>query len=276
MRSAKELALDKKIIEALEAHSPVGKALEAARLIMADEEIQVIQEYANNVSIVRLGYNDHGPVHMHCVALNVIKMLGLLKQAGIKTSLEKEGVGNFEDSLIATIFAAMLHDLGMSIGRQDHELHSAYLAAPILDRLLSKLFPDELGFLESLQKKVMIRSLALESISGHMGNRSIYSLEAGVVQVADGCDMTKGRARIPIALHSPRMGSIHQYSANSIEEVRLSQGEEKPIHIEVIMSSEVGLFQVEEVLMTKIASSTAKQHIELYAHVQGGEPKRYL
>jgi metal-dependent HD superfamily phosphatase/phosphodiesterase len=42
------------------------------------------------------------------------------------------------------------------------------------------------------------------------------------------------------------------------------------------MSSEVGLFQVEEVLLGKIAASTAKPYIELYAQVQGGEPKRYL
>jgi metal-dependent HD superfamily phosphatase/phosphodiesterase len=42
------------------------------------------------------------------------------------------------------------------------------------------------------------------------------------------------------------------------------------------MSSEVGLFQVEEVLLGKIAASTVKGYIELYALLEGGEPKRYL
>ena len=271
MRSQKEQSLDIKIIEALEALGLSGKVLEGTKLITADEEVQAIQEYANNVSIVRLGFNDHGPVHMRTVALNAIIMLGLLRKAGIKTSLESEGVADFDDSLVAVIYAAMLHDLGMGIGRQDHEIHSAYMALPILDRLLSKVYSKD------LQKKVMIRSLALEGISGHMGNRTIHSLEAGVIQVADGCDMTKGRARIPIALnHPPRAGHIHQYSANSIEEVRLSRGKEQPIRIEVLMSSEVGLFQVEEVLLAKIAASTAKPYIELYAQVQGEEPKQYL
>ena len=89
--------------------------------------------------------------------------------------------------------------------------------------------------------------------------------------------MTKGRARIPIALgHSPRTGHIHQYSANSIEEVRLGPGQEKPIRIDVLMSSEVGFFQIEEVLMGKIAASTAKLYIELYAQVLDQTPKRYL
>jgi metal-dependent HD superfamily phosphatase/phosphodiesterase len=271
MRSGKEQALDVKIRETLQALGVSAKVLEAADMIISDEEIQAVQEYANNVSIVRLGYNDHGPVHMRTVLLNAVIMLGFLREAGIKTSLETEGVGEFDDSLIAVIYSAMLHDLGMSMGRHDHEIFSMHLAYPIIERQLSLIYKD------SLQKKVTVRSLALECISGHMGNRPVYSLEAGIAQVADGCDMTKGRARISMALsQNHRPGSIHQYSANSIEKVRLTKGREKPIQIEVLMSSEVGIFQVEEVLLTKIASSTAKPYIELYAYVEGEEPKRYL
>jgi len=271
MRSAKEQALDVKIRETLQGLGVSAKVLEAADMIVSDDEIQAVQEYANNVSIVRLGYNDHGPVHMRTVLFNAVTMLGFLREAGIKTSFETEGIGDFNDSLIAVIYGAMLHDFGMSLGRQDHELFSIHLAYPIIDRQLSLVYKN------SLQKKVMTRSLALECIAGHMGNRPVYSLEAGIVQVADGCDMTKGRARIIMSLsQNHRPGSIHQYSANSIENVRLTKGQEKPIRIEVLMSSEVGLFQVEEVLLTKIASCTAKPYIELYAYVEGEEPKRYL
>jgi metal-dependent HD superfamily phosphatase/phosphodiesterase len=42
------------------------------------------------------------------------------------------------------------------------------------------------------------------------------------------------------------------------------------------MSSQVGLFQVEEVLLGKIAASTVKNHIELYAQVNQDEKRRYL
>jgi metal-dependent HD superfamily phosphatase/phosphodiesterase len=198
-------------------------------------------------------------------------MLGLLRDAKIQTSLEKEECGSFEDSLTAVLLASILHDIGMSIGRQDHELHSSYLAYPIIDRLLARVFPD------SIEKRVIIRSMAVEGISGHMGNRTIYSLEAGVILVADGCDMQKGRARIPMALSEhPKVGDIHKYSANSIEDVSIGKGKEKPIRIDVSMSTEVGLFQVEEVLLQKIAASTAKIYIELYAQVRENEPKRYL
>jgi len=271
MRSQKELALDSKIIKAVSRLSPAGIALKAAELLAADDEIQALQEYANTVSIKRLGYNDHGPVHMRTVALNGVIMMELLRGAGITTSLETEGSGTYDDSLTAVLIAAYLHDLGMSVSRQDHELHSAYISYPIMDRILAGVFPDNAG------KRVMIRSLALEGIAGHMGNRQIHSLEAGLILVADGCDMEKGRARISLALaQGPRVGDIHQYSANSIENVLIRAGQEKPIRIEVQMSSEVGLFQVEEVLLGKIAASTVKAYIELYAMVNGENARRYM
>jgi metal-dependent HD superfamily phosphatase/phosphodiesterase len=75
---------------------------------------------------------------------------------------------------------------------------------------------------------------------------------------------------------SSRQGDIHKLSANVIKDVRISRGKDNPIHLEIQMSSEVGLFQIEEVFLPKIAKSTAKTYIELYALVDNGEPKRYL
>ncbi len=271
MRSPKEIALDQKIIDAVARLDQTGRVTEAARLILKDDEIQSLQEYANIVSIKRLGYNDHGPVHMRTVAYNVVIMMGLLRKAQIKTNLEQEECGTFEDSLTAVLFASSLHDIGMTIGRQDHELHSTYMGYPIIDRMLNVLYPDD------ILKRVIIRSLAIEGIAGHMGSRTVSSLEAGIILVADGCDMKKGRARIPIALgNSPKVGDIHKYSANSIEAVKIFPGKEKPIRIEVHMSSEVGLFQIEEILLGKINVSPAKPYVELYAIINDGEPKQYL
>ena len=42
------------------------------------------------------------------------------------------------------------------------------------------------------------------------------------------------------------------------------------------MSAEVGFFQIEEVLLTKIGMSPAKQFVELYAGVLGQEMKCYI
>jgi len=269
MKSSTEVNVDIKLIDYVNSLNLSMNVMKCLKLLLANEELQAAQDYANKVSIVRLGFNDHGPVHMRTVALNAVIMLDLLRKAGIKTSLESDGIGDFEDSIIAVLIAGMFHDLGMGMGRQDHELHSMILAQPYIDKFLNEIFGND------LHKKTMLRTVALEGIRGHMGTITVSSIEAGIIQVADGCDMTKGRARI--AMHNnAKTGHIHQYSANSIEEVNIIAGKEKPIRVDVYMSSEVGFFQVEEVLMTKIAQSTAKSYIELYANVMGEDEKRYL
>ncbi len=245
--------------------------LKIMELLVDDDEIQCIQDYANNVSILRLGFNDHGPVHMRTVCRNALKMIKIINIAGIQTSLEKEQAGTFSDSVSAICLAGFMHDFGMTIGRQDHELYSGIIAYNIINRILDTVLKDD------LRRKVVIRSLALEGIIGHMGGRKIHSLEAGIIQIADGCDMTKGRARIPMELNkTPTVGDIHKYSANSIEKVKILAGQEKPIRIEVNMSADVGFFQIEEVLLQKINASPAKKLVELFAGVNGNELKQYL
>ena len=241
------------------------------KYLFADEELQEMQEYANNVSIRRLGFNDHGPVHMRQVVGNAIKMLNILHEAGIRTSLEIEEIGTFEDSMCAVILAGLMHDLGMAIGRQGHEEMSVLLAQPIIDRTLLHVFPD------NLHRRVIIKSVATEAIIGHMSSRKIHSIEAGILLIADGCDMTKGRARIPMAINTtPKVGDIHKYSANAINRIGIHRGERKPIKIDIEMSGDVGFFQIEEVLLTKIDSSPSKEYVELYAGVAGQERKCYL
>lgn len=266
MKSKKEEVLGDILLKMLS-----GRPLKAAEFLIKDKEIHNLQEYANVVSIKRLNFNDHGPVHMITVAINAIKMANLLNAAGIKLNLEAEGIGTFEDSKTAMVTAAFIHDIGMTIGRENHEKNAVILAYPILNRILEKLYPND------FQKVVIIRSLIMECIVGHMGTQKIHSLEAGTILVADGCDMEKGRARIPMLINTAsRVGDIHKYSASEINKVRIEKGEEKPIKINVEMNESVGFFQVEEVLLGKVNFSPVKPYVELYACVTGRAPKRYL
>src|SRR5574344_2872572 len=180
MKLPKEISIDKKITEALEAlindkHEKDNLPLKAAEELMNDSEVEAVQNYSNDVSIMRLGFNDHGPVHMRTVCLNAIIMLSILHKAGIKTSLQTEDAGTFADSATGVVLASFLHDFGMSIGRQDHELYSVFLALPIIERILGKLIPGD----ENLTRRVVIRSIAMEGIVGHMGTRKIHSVEIG-------------------------------------------------------------------------------------------------
>lgn len=278
MTSPKELSMNQKIVsltkEIIELTSEKDDLpLKVVQLLIDDAEVQAIQDYANTVSIVRLGFNDHGPVHMRTVCRNALKMLKVFYQAKIQTSLEKEQAGTFADSVTAVILASFFHDFGMTVGRQDHELYSAIIGQPIINSILKKVLPEE----KDLKRRVTIYAMAMEGIIGHMGTRKIHSVEAGIILVADGCDMTKGRARIPMEINTkPSVGDIHKYSANSIEKVKILAGEEKPIKIEVHMSAVVGFFQIEEVLLQKISCSPIKDFIELYAGIDDDEMKKYL
>lgn len=266
MKSPYELVLEQRLFSMLS-----DEALEIARFITADEEIHHWQELANSVSIRRLGYNDHGPVHMRKVAINAMNMFNILQDADIKMSLVKEESGTESDSRIAILLASFLHDIGMAMGRQNHEVSSFILADRIIDRVLETVLPN------SLIRHLAIKSIVLEGIMGHMTHHAISSLEAGIILVSDGCDMEKGRSRIPMLIsQESRVGDIHKYSSSSVEKVHIEKGTEKPIEISIEMSASVGFFQVEEVLISKINASTIKQFIELYANVIGRDVKRYM
>lgn len=275
-KTIKEESLEKKILQLLtemvdNSSTKDPLPIRIVETMLADAEIKAIHDYSNTVSIVRLGLNDHGPVHMKTVCYNAIKMLKILHKAGVPTCLQKESVGTFTDSLCAVVIAALLHDAGMTIARKGHELYSGILAYNIIREKLLALLPDD------VHRRTVIQSVAMEGILGHMATNPIHSIEAGLILIADGCDMTKGRARIPLEIPTkPTEGDIHKYSANSIEKVKIHHGAERPILIEVHMKSEVGFFQVEEVLIPKIQSSPAKHLVELYAGVEGEEMKRYI
>jgi uncharacterized protein len=266
MKSPLEINLENEICRMLD-----GKTLEIAKYIFNDQEIKCYQDNANVVSIKRLGYNDHGPVHMRKTVLNAVKMFNIFVEAGIKPNLVKEEAGTADDSRIAVLLAAFLHDTGMTVGRENHEMISVILAAQLIDRILKDNMKSETA------RQVAIKSIALEGIMGHMTKYTVASLEAGIILIADGCDMEKGRARIPMLINQEsKVGDIHKYSSSAIEKVTIEKGLEKPLKITIEMSASVGFFQVEEVLFGKIDASSVKQYIELYAFVTGRDVKKYL
>ncbi|MCF7920455.1 MAG: phosphohydrolase [Candidatus Cloacimonetes bacterium] len=265
-KSAKQSHLENKVLRKLQ-----GRSYKIAEYIFQDEEILALQDYANVVSIKRLGFNDHGPVHMLTATLNALTMLELLASAGILLNLEQEGIGDLDDSRVVVLISSLLHDIGMTVARDRHEFMSVNLATPIINRILDKFYSDDIG------KRVILRSMAIECIFGHMATQTIHSLEAGLVLIGDGCDMEQGRARISQKLSdSAKRGDIHRYSSSAINKVILKKGTIRPIKIAVEMSESVGFFQIEEVLYPKIQSSPVKKYIELTAGVTGKEVKQYL
>lgn len=243
---------------------------EVVSRILHDPELEAMQEAANHVSIVRLGYNDHGPVHMRKVTLNALRILDMIHVSGAMPSLVHEGKGTYLDSQFAVIFAGLIHDVGMVVTRIHHEWHSLHLSEILIDKYLREVYPDT-------KKRRLVHGMIYEAVIGHMATDKIFSVEAGTVLVADGTDMTRGRARIARKLAtSPAIGDIHRHSAEAITRVQIVKGTTRPVKISVTMTDYAGVFQVEEILMKKISASPIQKHLEVDVIVGNEAPRVYL
>ncbi len=246
----KQEKLEKSILKKLEKYP---KAKSIFKKMIKDKELNDLLELANLVSITRLNFNDHGKTHVLIVIDSGLKLLKLLNY---ETNLKKEKQGTLEDSIIAIIMGAYMHDLGMCLNRNNHELFGIILAKPIMERIL-----------KNHKNKHKIIATAMEGILCHMANYKPTSIEAGLISVADGTDMTAGRARIAHTFER-RKGKIHTYSAMSVLNVKIKKGEKKPILIEILMRNPAGIFQIEEIMLPKISNSGLSNKIEVKAIIK--------
>ena len=237
------------------------KAKEMFNLLVNDLEVRADWDLSNFIAVKKLKYNDHGEVHAKIVCASALKMLDILLEKGIKPDFIKEGGGDEDDEHLIVTSAALLHDIGNQIYRENHPLHSTYLAIPILDRVLSKFYDD-------LENRTEVRGFILNSIYAHDADVPDLIVEAALVGIGDATDMTKGRGRMAYDLGSL---SIHTISALSIERVLILKGEEKPIEIVIEMSNSSGIFQVQEILGKKIIGGPLEELISLKATVTPSE-----
>jgi len=121
----------------------------------------------------------------------------------------------------------------------------------------------------------LIENFILSAIQCHDMNPPPLFMEGAVVAVADGCDMSKGRARMPFDLGKI---DIHAVSALSIEAVRILRGENMPVEIHVDMSNSAGIFQVEEILVKKLNLTPLRQYVTVKASTitPGGRDQRIV
>lgn len=258
-----EKELDKDILEKIK---NFPKLKQIFLDLNSNHRVFALFEQANLVSIGRLGYTDHGKIHAKIVARNSLTILEILEKGGVKPNIVKEEIGDREDAYIVVFLGAFFHDIGMALNRKMHELHGVILSSPLIRELLYKFFDAE--------KAERLYSMVCECILCHMGNFTPTSIEAGIVEVADGTDITEGRARIPFKLGKE---DIHGFSTIAVKKVNILEGKSKPLRIEVEMDCFAGVFQVEEILLKKIKNSGIEKFIELTVNIkEGGRTIRYL
>ncbi len=218
---------------------------------------------ANVTAIERLGMTDHGPVHVKIVMNLAVRLLRLLMDGGVKPAVEIHYALEPEDAEVVVTLAALLHDVGMSIHRADHEAFSLFMAQDFLKEVLPLIYDRRTA--------AILRGEILHAIIGHRTGGRPLTLEAGVVRIADALDMAKGRSRIPFEAGSV---SIHSISAAAVEGVRLEVGEKRPVRVAIQINNSAGVFQLDQLFREKLRGSGLEPYIELEATLEGDTEKR--
>jgi metal-dependent HD superfamily phosphatase/phosphodiesterase len=238
----------------------------AAFLEAANEDTQLkARWHAAQITAERLGMSDHSWVHLQIVLNMALRLYRMLRRKGVTSSIEADHGLRANDAEVVIAAGCLLHDLGMSIHRVDHEAYSLFLAADSLDRLLAGVYEEP--------DRTVIASEAMHAIIGHRKAGRPLTLEAGIVRVADALDMEHGRSRVSLETHLP---NIHSLSAAAIDEVRVVPGEARTIRVEIEMNNSAGVFQVDELLANKLRGSGLEEHVEVVARIEAEHEKRLL
>ncbi len=219
----------------------------------------------NTNAVRRLGLSDHGKVHFAIVANIGLKILRDLIEANVKPNIVTDYSLTNDDAEVVVFLGAVLHDLGMLVHRDNHQVFSVSLAAQIMPELLKGVYEEK--------ERAIITAETLHAIYAHESEIPQLTLEAGVVRVADALDMKEGRARIPFTAGKK---DIHALSAMSIRDVKIRKGKTKPIIVEISMYNESGIFQVDQLLKKKIAGTKLEGFIEVVAQVENQQRKTIL
>src|SRR4051794_41122918 len=214
------------------------------------------------VTATRLGMSDHSWVHVQIVLNVALRIFRLLERRGVEAAMVRDHGMTARDAEVAIAAACLLHDAGMSVHRPDHEAYSLFLAADKLPALLAGAYDEP--------ERTVVAAEAMHAIIGHRRNGAPLTVEAGVVRVADALDMEHGRSRVPFEEGRP---NIHSLSAAAIDDVRIEPGEERAVRIEVEMNNSAGIFQVDELLATKLRGSGLEQQVGVGGRDESGPEK---
>ena len=234
---------------------PDERVNEVLAAVRDDDEITAYLEAQNVNPVARKGYNDHGTKHIHIVRNRALCLYDLLKADGVaRNGASDQGLDEADEPVIVAL-AATLHDIGHVVHRDDHPYYSIPLAADILDRLLP-------GFGYDTADVVRVKGEVLHAILCHHTEEDPLTTEAGIVRVADALDMERGRSRIP---YEKGGRGINTISSQAIRRVSLHEGDERPVLVEIEMTDAAGVYQVDELLKSKLAGSGLEQHVRIVA-----------
>jgi metal-dependent HD superfamily phosphatase/phosphodiesterase len=230
-----------------------------------DPQLKGWWHVANVNAVARMEINDHSWVHIQIVTNIALKLLRQLTKHGIDPSVVRDYGYARDDAEVVVALTSLTHCIGMSVHRKGHEDFSLFLAEPKLRELLAGIYDEP--------DLTVIVSEVLQGIISHRSDGEPLTLEAGILRVADALDMEKGRSRI--AFERGRIG-IHSLSAAAIDEVEITDGEDRPIRISIRMNNSSGIYQVDGLLKAKLRGSGLEPYVEVIAHIDTEAEKRLV
>ena len=112
------------------------KLTDSLRRVNRDKELLQLWKCANVNAVDRSGISDHGEVHIQIVANAALKLFRLMVRGGVEPGVVKDHGLKTEDAEVVVVLAACLHDVGISVHRDDHEKYSLLIAYPKIRELL--------------------------------------------------------------------------------------------------------------------------------------------
>jgi len=230
---------------------PPSRTGQVVQVLEGDVEVQTLWYMANRTSR-RAAVNDHGPVHVRTSMHHADVLLRLLIEAGVQPNCITDHGMSADDARAVVLLGVALHDVGMSVHRDRHELLSVPIALDWMRRHLREVWAEP-------QLTVVVSEVA-HAILAHNVNERCLTLEARIVKVADALDMTKGRSRKAITAGKI---DIHSISAAAVEAVRLTRGQDRPIRVEVDINNPAAVFHLNEVFRQKLEHSSIHAYVEV-------------
>ncbi|MCL9818411.1 HD domain-containing protein [Natronocalculus amylovorans] len=222
--------------------------------LTSDPEVRTLLDAQNVNAVVRKRYNDHGPKHIEIVRNQALRLYDLLKAAGIEFNGAQDQGLEEEDEAVIIALAATLHDIGHIVHRDDHSYYSIPLAGSFLDRFLPQFYETEAA--------VRVKAEVLHAILCHHTEEEPLTREAGVIRVADGLDMERGRSRIP---YESGGRGINTISSQAIDQVTLKPGTDAAVLVEIEMVNAAGVYQVDNLLKAKLERSLIEDEVRIIA-----------
>jgi metal-dependent HD superfamily phosphatase/phosphodiesterase len=261
-RSPREAIADVRIRVPTRGNRKLERLLAA---VNADEQVKAWWHVQAVNATRRLGMSDHSWIHIQIVVNVALRLSRLLVRRGVVPNVVADYGMSERDAEVVIAAGALFHDTGLTIHRTDHEAYSLFLTADKLGTLLE-------GVYDEPERSIVVAE-ALHAIIGHRRRGDPFTIEAGIVRVADALDMARGRSRVPFeAGHQ----NIHSLSAYAIEEVKIVPGRDRAVRVEIAMSNSAGIFQVDELLATKLRGSGLEEHIEAIARIEAEHEQRLL